>query len=167
MWHSPDGVGLPIGDLTSQLFSNIYLNGLDRFVTETLGVYRYGGYVDDFYLLDTSCESLQANLQPIRQYLQNIGMTLHPDKIVLQPVSLPGKQKNVPALEFLGALVYPYYRHCTCRTIAKYRRYCRAWAIALADMADDKCFSAVRFWRMEQSFQSYRGYFTHFKGTNL
>ncbi len=165
LWHSPDGVGLPIGDLTSQLFSNIYLNGLDRFVTETLGVHHYGRYVDDFYLLDISCERLWERLLPIQQYLQTIGMTLHPGKIVLQPVSLPGKQKNVPPLEFLGALVYPYYRHCTRRTTAKYRRCCHRWAIGFTDMAEAKSFSAAAYWRMVQSWQSYRGYFSHFKFT--
>ena len=50
---SPLGVGLPIGDLTSQLYSNIFLNKLDWYVTQTLGFKHYGRYVDDFYIVDT------------------------------------------------------------------------------------------------------------------
>ena len=134
LWHSPEGVGLPIGDLTSQLFSNIYLNVLDRYVTDTLGMRHYGRYVDDFYIVDASREGLRSLIEPIGRFLQTMGMMLHPDKIVLQPVSLPLRQRDVPALEFLGALIYPYYRHCTHRTVAKFRRRCREWSMALADM---------------------------------
>ena len=50
---SPLGVGLPIGDLTSQLYSNIFLNKLDWYVTQTLGFKHYGRYVDDFYIVYT------------------------------------------------------------------------------------------------------------------
>lgn len=165
LWHSPDGVGLPIGDLTSQLFSNIYLNGLDRYVTDTLGMRHYGRHVDDFYIVDTSRERLRSLIEPIGRYLQTMGMTLHPQKIVLQPVSLPLWQRDVPALEFLGALIYPYYRHCAHRTAAKYRRRCREWSRALADMgtAVQHTRGALLWQRIWQSWQSYRGYFGHFR----
>lgn len=49
LFNSPEGVGLPIGDLTSQLFSNIYLGELDRYVKRVLRCKHYGRYVDDFY----------------------------------------------------------------------------------------------------------------------
>ena len=52
LFWSPPGCGLPIGNLTSQLFSNIYLDKLDHFVTDGLGFQYYGRYVDDFYLVD-------------------------------------------------------------------------------------------------------------------
>lgn len=157
LWHSPEGVGLPIGDLTSQLYSNIFLNSLDRYVTDTLGFAHYGRYVDDFYLLATSKQQLHASIEPIRAFLTTMGMTLHPNKIVLQPVSLPHRQKDVPALEFLGALIYPYYRHCTHRTIAKYHIHSRLWAMSLSAVI-----SPERYLVCYQSAQSYVGYFQHF-----
>ena len=195
LWHSPDGVGLPIGDLTSQLFSNIYLNGLDRYVTDMLGMRHYGRYVDDFYVVDTSRERLRALIEPVRQYLRIMGMTLHPNKIVLQPVSLPHRQRDVPALEFLGALIFPYYRHCTHRTTAKYSRRCREWSMALTDMGTaikdsavlvgtscpassfpsfggvgkvrDALCCAEQWQRIWQSWQSYRGYLGHFRAWRM
>lgn len=51
LFSSPSGHGLPIGNLTSQLFSNIYLNRFDHFVKEELKISHYGRYVDDFYLV--------------------------------------------------------------------------------------------------------------------
>ena len=57
--YSPAGVGMPIGDLTSQLFSNVFLNRLDWFVTMELGFKHYGRYVDDFYIVDTNVAYLR------------------------------------------------------------------------------------------------------------
>ena len=51
LFKQPAGVGIVIGNLTSQLLSNIYLDQLDRFVTQTLGWKAYGRYVDDFYIV--------------------------------------------------------------------------------------------------------------------
>lgn len=177
LWHSPQGVGLPIGDLTSQLFSNIYLNDLDRYVVDTLGFVHYGRYVDDFYLLDRSKERLQVAVNQINTFLSGLGMTLHPNKIILQPVSLPSYQQRVPALEFLGALVYPYYRHCTRRTTAKYHSKCSEWAKHLTIMGCHKETTTIcdEYWEsvaydwqnMWQSWQSYRGYLSHFRSSRL
>lgn len=49
LFHSPQGCGLPIGNLTSQLFSNVYLNELDQFMKRRLHCRHYGRYVDDLY----------------------------------------------------------------------------------------------------------------------
>ena len=176
LWHSPQVVGLPIGDLTSQLFSNIFLNDLDRYVVDRLGFVHYGRYVDDFYLLDRSKERLQVAVEQIGSFLSDMGMTLHPKKIILQPVSLPLCQQKVPALEFLGALVYPHYRHCTRRTSAKYHRKCHEWALLLANIGgtvgqgignEPWEVSACTLLQIWQSWQSYRGYLSHFRANRL
>ncbi len=158
LWHSPQGVGLPIGDLTSQLYSNIFLDSLDHYITDTLHFRHYGRYVDDFCLLSESRDRLQSAIEPIRAFLAAIGMTLHPRKIVLQPVSFPARQKNVPALEFLGALIYPFYRHCTHRTIAKYHVSASRWATTLASDITSREYQTCY-----QSCRSYQGYFSHFR----
>ena len=162
LWHSPDGVGLPIGDLTSQLYSNIFLNELDWFVTRQLGCHHYGRYVDDFYLLAASRGELKEWLGRLRPFAQTLGMCIHPHKIVVQPVSLPRAQDRVPPLEFLGAVVYPYYRHCTHRTLAKYhlRSHDRAMQVR-QEMGEEEyqaCF---------QAYMSYRGYLGHYRACRV
>jgi retron-type reverse transcriptase len=108
----PVGVGLPIGDLTSQLFSNIFLNKLDRFVTYDLGFKHYGRYVDDLWLIDESKEKLQDAIVKISSFLSDIGMTLHPKKIRLHPCT--------DKISFLGAVCAPRCRHASRRTTKKF-----------------------------------------------
>ena len=158
LWYSPDGVGLPIGDLTSQLYSNIFLNELDWFVVRHLGCRHYGRYVDDFYLLSPSRVELREWLARLVPFAGTLGMRIHPRKIVLQPVSLPDRHHRVPPLEFLGAVVYPYYRHCTHRTVAKYRIRSRDWAMQL-----ERDMPAAAYQACFQSYMSYRGYLGHFR----
>lgn len=60
LFHSPPMCGLPIGNLTSQVFANFYLNSLDHFIKNELGVSFYGRYVDDFVLVHPHKEYLQS-----------------------------------------------------------------------------------------------------------
>ena len=60
LFHSPEGCGLPIGNLTSQLFSNIYLNELDQYAKRTLGCKNYGRYVDDFFVVSADSDFLHS-----------------------------------------------------------------------------------------------------------
>ncbi len=94
------GVGIVIGNLTSQLLSNIYLDQLDRFVVHKLGYRHYGRYVDDFFIVATEEElpQLKRDIGAIKEYLKTIDLTLHPRKIKLQESS--------HGVAFLGAVVY-------------------------------------------------------------
>ena len=69
LFHVPEGRGLPIGNLTSQLFSNVYLNVLDQFVKRTLGEKYYGRYVDDFFIIGT--DRKRYLLQKIKSRISN------------------------------------------------------------------------------------------------
>jgi hypothetical protein len=107
--HSPPGCGLPIGNLTSQLFSNIYLTDFDHYVKRTLGMQRYGRYVDDFYIVHEDREVLKQLPPVIARYLEEeLGLTLHPRKIALLEV-----EKGV---NFLGVYVKPYRDYVVTRT---------------------------------------------------
>lgn len=101
LFGQPSRFGIVIGNLTSQLLSNIYLNLLDRFVMFDLGYKHYGRYVDDFYIVVTEDEFEQAkkDIEKIRAFLKDIGLTLHPKKCYIQEV-----QKGI---EFLGVVIYP------------------------------------------------------------
>ncbi|MFH2114470.1 MAG: RNA-directed DNA polymerase [Spirochaetota bacterium] len=100
LFHTPAAHGLPIGNLTSQVFANFYLNPLDHFIKHSLGMRYYGRYVDDFVIVHHDRAVLAALVPSIRAFLQTeLGLTLHPRKLYLQPC-----RHGVP---FLGMVVYP------------------------------------------------------------
>jgi RNA-directed DNA polymerase len=73
-------LGLPIGNLTSQFFANIYLDGFDHFVKQELRVKGYVRYVDDFLLFGDSRAALREQGKAVREFLGGIGLEIHPDK---------------------------------------------------------------------------------------
>ena len=101
LFKQPAGVGIVIGNLTSQLLSNVYLDQLDRYITLDLGYKYYGRYVDDFYIVVTEEELPQAmeDVKRIKEFLLRIGLVLHPDKFSVQPMER--------GTAFLGGVVYP------------------------------------------------------------
>jgi RNA-directed DNA polymerase len=72
--------GLPIGNLTSQFFANVYLNGFDRFVKDQLLIHRYLRYVDDFALFSNDRTKLVDARVKIESYLADLRLKLHPIK---------------------------------------------------------------------------------------
>jgi retron-type reverse transcriptase len=72
--------GLPIGNLTSQFFANIYLNGLDHFIREQLKCSQYVRYVDDFALFADERQFLVEARFAIEQYLERLRLKIHPIK---------------------------------------------------------------------------------------
>lgn len=86
-------VGIPIGNQTSQLFALLYLNGMDHFIKEKLGVKFYGRYMDDFYLIHEDKEFLRHCWREIEAHVNNLGLTLN-QKTNIFPL------KN--GLDFLG-----------------------------------------------------------------
>lgn len=73
-------VGLPIGNLTSQFFANIYLDGFDHFVKQSLRAKGYVRYVDDFLIFGGSRTEVRARGEAAREYLQELRLEIHPDK---------------------------------------------------------------------------------------
>ncbi len=100
LFHSAPMCGLPIGNLTSQIFANLYLNLFDHYIKHDLNLRYYGRYTDDFVVVHQSREYLAALIPQISRFLKlNLGLTLHPRKIYLQHYS-----KGVP---FLGVIIRP------------------------------------------------------------
>jgi RNA-directed DNA polymerase len=100
LFYAKPNKGFPIGNLTSQLFGNIYLNDFDRFVVHTLGCRRYARYVDDFLLVHEDNEALKSFVPRIREYLrQELALDPHPKKLYLQHVS--------KGVDFLGVSLKP------------------------------------------------------------
>lgn len=73
-------VGLPIGNLTSQFFANIYLDGFDHFVKQSLRAKGYGRYVDDFLIFGGSRTEVRTLGEAAREYLRGLRLEIHPDK---------------------------------------------------------------------------------------
>jgi len=96
------GRGLPIGNLTSQFFANVYLNELDQFVKHRLKAGFYVRYVDDMVLVHQDPEQLRAWGEAMAEFLRvGLGLTLK-DPWRLRPVG--------DGADFLGYIVRPWYR---------------------------------------------------------
>lgn len=93
--------GLPVGNLSSQFFANVYMNDFDNYIKRGLKVKRYLRYVDDFVIFDNSQKRLRAVLEKIKDYLQMfLGLELR-DKMILKSVH--------SGLDFLGYIIRPNY----------------------------------------------------------
>ena len=101
LFYQPEGTGIVIGNLTSQLLSNIFLDQLDRYIVHELGYKNYGRYVDDFYIVvsrEDLAKLLIVDMPKIEMFLTKLGLVMHPKKQSEIPI------KN--GVEFLGAKVY-------------------------------------------------------------
>jgi retron-type reverse transcriptase len=95
--------GLPLGNLTSQLFSNVYLNEFDHFVKHKLKVKYYIRYADDFVVLSENKMYLGNTVLEIKDLLQNkLKLNLHPDKIFIKTL--------YSGVDFLGWVNFPDHR---------------------------------------------------------
>jgi retron-type reverse transcriptase len=107
----PARLGLPIGNLSSQFFANVYLDALDQFVKHRLRCKHYVRYVDDFVLLHESPQQLNAWLAEIEAFLPSLGARLNPTKTILQPVDR--------GVDFVGHVIKPWHRTTRKRSVAQ------------------------------------------------
>lgn len=97
------GVGLPLGNLTSQLFVNIYMNEFDQFVKHQLKAKYYIRYADDFVILSQDRTWLKQQIPVIASFLwERLRLELHPDKLYLQTAA--------SGVDFLGWVHFPTHR---------------------------------------------------------
>lgn len=107
--NQPEHLGLPIGNLSSQFFANIYLDVLDQHVKHTLRARHYIRYVDDFVLLHESPQWLNEARDNIEAFLpQRLGVRLNQAKTILQPVAR--------GVDFVGHVIRPWSRTTRRRT---------------------------------------------------
>jgi len=109
LFYAKNGCGLPIGNLTSQLFSNIYLNELDQFCKRKLRCMHYGRYVDDFFIVEESKQKLDDVIPEIKMFLSDeLRLNLNDKK-----TRIYSSNCGIP---FLGAIVTPSGRYMRKRT---------------------------------------------------
>lgn len=115
LFKAPPGRGLPIGNVTSQFFANVYLNELDQFVKRGLRVKHYIRYVDDFILLSEDREQLALWKEKIAEFIrEHLKLEIHPEKQRIAPVS--------DGMDFLGYIVRPGYMLVRKRVVRNFKR---------------------------------------------
>lgn len=107
----PARLGLPIGNLSSQLFANVYLDALDQFAKHQLRARHYIRYVDDFVFLHESPQQLNQWLAQVEAFLPRLGAKLNPTKTILQPVDR--------GVDFVGHVIKPWRRTTRKRSLAQ------------------------------------------------
>jgi hypothetical protein len=132
--------GLPIGNLTSQFWANVYLNRFDHFIKQKLGVAGYIRYVDDFVLFGESKTELQEWQLKLTEELSKYRLLPHPHKTQIYQV-----KDGVP---FLGLQVYPYFRYVRKEKNKRYRRHLRALLQRRAEgkLSPEKMESSLNSW---------------------
>ncbi len=108
------GKGLPLGNLTSQLLVNVYMNEFDQFVKHGLRQEYYIRYADDFVIMGHDEGALMETLPKLGDFLgENLKLTLHPDKVFIKTIS--------SGVDFLGWVHFPNHR--VLRTATKKRMF--------------------------------------------
>lgn len=124
MAYSPKGVGLVIGDLTSQMNSNVYQNGNDHYIKRRLRIRHYHHYVDDSFYAARTREELEQIAMLVDTNLQRVcNVRIHPNKIHFYHV-WSTRSRRGDAVPFLGGRVHAYYTHLSKRTTRNYLRFC-------------------------------------------
>jgi RNA-directed DNA polymerase len=114
------GVGLPLGNLTSQLFANIYLHEFDWHMKQELGVKYYLRYADDFVILSDNKKYLNSLLPKISEFLEiSLKLKLHENKVFIKT--------SVSGVDFLGWTHFPDYRQIRIATKRKIIRKLRGY----------------------------------------
>ena len=152
-FETSPGKGLPLGNVTSQLFANVYLNELDQYVKHTLKIKYYVRYCDDFIILDTNPSILIGYIQSVGMFLKNkLDLSLHPHKIVMR--------KCLQGMDFLGYVVLP--QRTVLRTKTK-RRILKK----IRSMKTQMDRNLITLETFDQKMQSYLGILTHCSGYKM
>lgn len=144
---------MPIGNLTSQIFANIYLNELDQFIKHELRIRHYFRYADDFAIVHTDPQYLLEVQNSIAEFLDvELFLALHPDKVEIRKFS--------QGIDFLGYVILPH--HIVLRTKTK-RRMLNKLTVKHYSFLHKK----IERYEFNQSLQSYLGLIQHGNNYNL
>lgn len=133
--QNDSNIGLPLGNLTSQLFVNIYMNKFDQFVKHQLKIKYYIRYADDMAILATNHTNLIALMPQIKSFLYNeLKLELHPNKISIKTLA--------SGVDFLGWVNFPNYR-------------------VLRKSTEKRIFRRIAENPKDESYQSYLGLLKH------
>lgn len=152
-FHKSPGKGLPLGNVTSQLFANVYFNSFDWYVKKELEIKYYVRYCDDFVIPSSNPSNLSRLVPLLQEFLMTkLKLELHPNKVSIR--------KFHQGIDFLGAVLLP--RHSVLRTRTKERIIDKSYKLL-------KQFQAGKLSkeRAYQSLVSYLGHLSHIKSRAL
>jgi RNA-directed DNA polymerase len=157
LFHSPPNSGLPIGNLTSQIFANFYMSAFDHFMKKELGIPYYGRYVDDFIIVHPNKEYLKSLIPVISNYLNDeLKLKLHPKKIYLQHYT--------KGVKFLGTVIKPNRIYIANRTKGNFynaiQKHNQGIEVSRKPSREDQN-------ALLSSMNSYLGIMKHYKTYNL
>ena len=156
LFYTPKVCGLPIGNLTSQVFANFYLNSFDHFIKHDLKVRYYGRYVDDFVIIHNDRDYLKSIIPKIKRFLSDeLFLTLHPDKIYLQHHS--------KGVKYLGAVIMPKRIYIANRTKGNFYNSISRYN----DLSESHKPDKTELQEIQSSINSYLGIMIHYKSYNI
>jgi len=161
LFHTPENCGIPIGNLTSQFFANLYLNELDHFVKRDLKIKYYGRYVDDFILFHKDKDYLKYCRDEINIFLlKKLKVKLHPRKQVLQEVR--------KGLGFVGFYIKPHYNVPLNKNFLKIKdRFFKINNFLDKNKGEIILIDSIYLKRQESMINSYLGFISTSKSYNI
>lgn len=139
--------GIPIGNLTSQLFANIYLHQADMFAKQTLKIRHYVRYMDDILFFSDNKAQINEWQQSIIKYLyEELYLTVNPRKVRLYPTS-----QGIP---FVGFVIQPYYLLLRSNSV---RRFKKRYNKQLHAMMNER----LKLTDLRESFASWKAHAMH------
>ena len=149
--------GLPIGNLTSQVFANVYMSCFDYFIKHQLGIRYYGRYVDDFVLVHTNKAYLKSLIPIISKFLKTeLHLKLHPKKIYLQHYS--------KGVSYIGGFIKPNRIYVSKRTKGNFYEAIHKQNKLIENTTNPSKVEKLLFL---SSMNSYLGILKHFKSYKL
>jgi RNA-directed DNA polymerase len=148
-----DEHGIPIGALTSQLFANVYLDALDHYVKDDLGVKLYARYMDDFVVVHRDKNYLKKLLADINTFITTrLHLTLNPKTEIFK-----SGVGECHAIDFCGYRIWPDHTKPRKRTVKCARKRLKKLSVLYRE-------GAIRLSRVSASIASFAGYMKHCSG---
>ena len=153
LFYVGEGKGLPIGNLTSQVFANYYLDKFDHFVKNNFkGICLYGRYVDDVFFVFKEKERLLESIPILKEYIKKVlHLDFHDDKIYIQNYK--------KGIKFVGGVVKQGRTYISNRTKENFLRMVRGYV--------NKKVTTYNINEFIQRFNSYLGFLKHTAGYNI
>jgi len=140
-------VGIPLGNVTSQLFANIYLHELDDFMKQKLKERFYLRYCDDFIILSNNRSHLDGLIVTIRNFLaETLQLELHPKKVIIKKLN--------QGIDFVGYVLFERYMLLRARTKQRMKR-------RLKEAYENYFIGKISAASLDQRLQSYLGILSH------
>lgn len=147
LFSGDTATGIPIGNITSQLFANIYLHKMDFFIQRVLGFSRYVRYVDDFIIFHENKELLEKSVVRIESFLnQQLLLRLCQDKTFIH--------QTEQGVDFLGYFIKPTHTLVRKKVVTRFKK-------SFYKQAFSKKYPYEKIKKLSDIMSAYRGHFIH------